>query len=68
MPMNKYAEPEDTRDKHVYSLTKLLAPNSFMSETILKENMVAEAPPPTYDTYEHILEMLKSIIINMITL
>ena len=53
MPHDLCVEPETKDcDDLVYSKTKLVGPNSFMSETVLLNNLNGDAPPPTYTKYE----------------
>ncbi|CDW89898.1 UNKNOWN [Stylonychia lemnae] len=54
-PRDLYTSPEDGgNDPQVWSSSKLLLPRSYMNPRVLSENLVGDAPPPTYLTYHQL--------------
>ena len=50
-PLDLYSNPLDGEDPLVWSQNKLMTPYSYMNIQILSNNIMPEAPPPTYLTY-----------------
>ena len=52
-----YTIPDDGgQDLAVWSLKKLITPLSYMNPKVLKDNLVGQAPPPTYFKYSTMID------------